>query len=249
MRIFIPPVLLCLALASFGDDKPFPPEARCFLDAATKLMGDETECDRDLGSSLARQVVRARLEPLLIAMKDKNPEVRDRSRNVLLAMIPAAEPTRAPAVSSEESKLVARALRCIELALKQEKRPDHRKRLEFDHAVWSGKLAVLQARASTQAKLWKQVGLNRTPINNLLIKHLRAMTDGILKSVSDGIVVQRVAQNSVASRLGLLSGDIILSVEGRPVRSIEDLLNNSGLKKASRIEVLRWGGRMVLPRR
>jgi 2-alkenal reductase len=72
-----------------------------------------------------------------------------------------------------------------------------------------------------------------------------------------GVAVQSVLPGSAAERAGLRGadlgrgrpGDVILSVDGRPVRSLADLaleLERVGIRRRARLEVLRDGRRIAL---
>ncbi len=71
---------------------------------------------------------------------------------------------------------------------------------------------------------------------------------GILPlQIQGGLMVRRVREGSSAERIGIASGDIIVSMEGFPIRTLEEflyVLNTKGKKEALNIVILRDGRRL-----
>lgn len=66
--------------------------------------------------------------------------------------------------------------------------------------------------------------------------------------VDEGVLAIRVAPRSPAARAGLIAGDVVVSVDGEPVRTISELL--ATLSRASwsvRVDVVRHRKRLSLP--
>jgi S1-C subfamily serine protease len=74
-----------------------------------------------------------------------------------------------------------------------------------------------------------------------------AMQSVRVQDEEDGLVLLSVEPDSPAAKAGLLVGDVILSVDGRPARDVEDVLDaltGDAVGKTVRLEILR-GGRRV----
>ena len=70
---------------------------------------------------------------------------------------------------------------------------------------------------------------------------MRAAADG---SADTGLLVSGIGEESAAARAGLLVGDILVAVGGRPVPSVEalrDLLTGEQIGSRLRLLVLRGG--------
>ncbi|NYZ15899.1 Do family serine endopeptidase [Azospirillum sp. RWY-5-1] len=82
---------------------------------------------------------------------------------------------------------------------------------------------------------------------------LQDLTPDLAESLNmtgdEGALIAAVEQGSPAERAGVRSGDVVVAVDGRPIRSATDLRNRVGLIRAGspvNLEVLRGGGRRSL---
>lgn len=82
---------------------------------------------------------------------------------------------------------------------------------------------------------------------------LQDLTPDLAESLNmtgdEGALIAAVEQGSPAERAGVRSGDVVVAVDGRPIRSATDLRNRVGLIRAGspvNLEVLRSGGRRTL---
>lgn len=67
-----------------------------------------------------------------------------------------------------------------------------------------------------------------------------------------GAVIARVAPNSAADRAGLKTGDVVVAVNGKPIRNASDLRNTVGLLRIGervRLDILREGKAMTITAR
>ena len=91
------------------------------------------------------------------------------------------------------------------------------------------------------------------PVRGWLGVEANAITADLAKSLgldsTDGVVVVGVMRNGPAHRAGLKPGDVILSIDGKPIREARDaLLAISGRKPGSRIklDIVRDGKKIML---
>ena len=81
-------------------------------------------------------------------------------------------------------------------------------------------------------------GLVARPVSPELRTHLR------LKLGEGGVLVTQVHKGSWGERAGLALHDILMSVEGQPISSLDDL--DALLEKDGKVEVIRRGERSVM---
>lgn len=85
----------------------------------------------------------------------------------------------------------------------------------------------------------RQIGVSLTPLSKQLSDHF---------GVSNGALVNTVRQDSPAARAGLKAGDVILEVDGKPVKGEMDVARAIGEKKEGDISLtyIRGGQRQTL---
>ncbi len=167
--------------------------------------------DRRVASSkLARDECRRLLAPLIRAMEDKDPEVRRRARQTILALVPR----------KAEDPVVAKRRKAEQI---------------FNVQNWQ----LLQKQAlQVQIQRWKQqqkhlkkrlrANQDRMRIANLFVRRVGfrgVAAYGVripgAREVGAGFMVQRVHRGTTAHTMGLRVGDIVLRVNGIPVVSAD----------------------------
>jgi len=82
----------------------------------------------------------------------------------------------------------------------------------------------------------RQIGVGITPLTEQLAEHF---------GVERGVMINEVRENSPAARAGLKAGDIIVDVDGKPVKADTDLIRAINGKKEGEVQltVVRGGSR------
>ncbi|MHC4817641.1 MAG: PDZ domain-containing protein [Planctomycetota bacterium] len=220
MRATILALLLSLPLLA-GDRSP--------LARAVELFESPDAGQREAGSQLAGRELQKLLAPLLAALKHDDPEVRRRARRAILALVPGEvekEDQRIPPLLRQQAaQLRGRQLFLQRFAQHQEAT-----------AQALAKLAQRrnQARENEGAAALAAFGVSgktrrRAPLQ-------------------PGFLVKRVKPKSLAARLGLRTGDIIVNVDGRATSWPRDFASVEDWKHV-RLVVLRGKQYVYLPPR
>jgi hypothetical protein len=212
MRAMI--LLLPLAVAFAGEILP--------LDKATLLWSSDSAEDRDAGSHFVAIHLRRDLAPLLKALEDNDPEVRRRARTAIESLLPPGPPQ--PPMPQEAAQQQAGQVVFLNGANGQ---------LQGQIIVNArGRLVIAQDGGEMQQL--QEKGINGIPADDpLLRQHLR-LAEG------RGFIIHTVQPRSDADRLGLRAFDILLSIDGRPVKQPGEVLKALAARAPS-ITLLREG--------
>ncbi len=167
--------------------------------------------DRRVASSkLARDECRRLLAPLIRAMEDKDPEVRRRARQTILALVPR----------KAEDPVVAERKKAEQFVNVQNWQVAQKKAMRVQIQFWKRQQKDLQNRI--------RANQNRTRVGNLFVRRIGfrgVPAYGVVipgkREVGKGFMVQGVHGGTTAHKMGLRAGDIVLSVNGTPVVSAD----------------------------
>ena len=202
--LFLSALLAAPLLA--GPDSPF--------DAAVRLFRSPAPGDRDQGSRIAGRELRRVLRPLLVAMKDADPEVRRRARESILALVPNHDRGE-PEVQHQHNLRVQLA----------------------QAAAWQGvQLQLRRGGVVLQQPGLKLVNPQGKVLQELLRKEAARNVKGQVAQKALGVVgtftntkdgkkafkVKSVAKDSQAAKAGVVAGDLIIAINGRPVHAQAD---------------------------
>ncbi len=188
-------LLLPLAVAFGGD---LPP-----LEEATKRWASDSAEERDAASRLAGIHIRRELAPIVEALEASDPEVRRRARAAIESLLPP----RPPEPPAQEG---------VELAQQV---------IVINNAGGGGALQV-RLNANGRAVLvdageveqLKAKGISGAPVDDPVMREQLVLAEG------RGFAVLSVDPRSDAERLGIRANDILLSIDGRPVKRAAEVL-------------------------
>ncbi|MDH3593081.1 MAG: PDZ domain-containing protein [Planctomycetota bacterium] len=198
-------------------------------DSVERFRSDAAD-ERDAGSVAAHRIVRAHLKPLLDAMGDPDPEVARRARAIVLSLIPRQPNEPAPAATP----------------------------------VAGGRVIFVQGGAGRQQVMVNFVNGRINVVNGNAGNELNrfgalghALPDGLARRqlrvpAGRGFAVTGVTVRSAAKKLGLLTHDIVVRVDGKPVLTAKQFKAALGEEKAwpkRKLRVLRGGKVVELPAR
>jgi len=88
------------------------------------------------------------------------------------------------------------------------------------------------------------IGLRMMPLNPHIIARERAVASNFPAGVTSGLLVTSVTPNSPGAEAGLRSGDIIVSIDDKPVRTVHDLTRKMGydIGNTHEIKIVRKDG-------
>jgi PDZ domain len=209
-------LLLPLAVAFAGDPSP--------LEEATKRWASDSAEERDAASRFVATHVRRELAPLVAALQSGDPEVRRRARSALESLLPP----RPPEPPVQEEPVMAGQV------------------IVLNNAGGGG---VLQVRVNAkgravlvdagEAEQLKAKGIAGMPVDDPVMREQLALAEG------RGFAVSSVEPRSDAECLGILANDILLSIDGRPVKQAADVVKALEAR-APGITLLRRGKLLTL---
>jgi hypothetical protein len=195
MRALI--LLLPLAVAFAGDTSP--------IEAATRRWASDSAEDRDAASRLVAIHLRRELAPVVAALRSSDPEVRRRARSAIESLLPPRPPE--PPVLDEP--LVAGQVIILNNA-------------------GGGGGGLLQVRVNAkgravfvdagEAEQLKAKGISGQPVDDPVMREQLVLAEG------RGFAVFAVEPRSDAERLGIAANDILISIDGRPVKQAGEVL-------------------------
>lgn len=107
------------------------------------------------------------------------------------------------------------------------------------HDEWASKTDQADAQAAEAIALWRRSNASRDDSSL-----------GMLTPVpGSGLRVEGVKQRSPYATIGLQAGDVVLSVNGKPMESDEQLMmlyNQMRIGSPQELQVLRWGGAVTI---
>lgn len=224
-----------LALPILADD-PSP------LDKAVQLFRSPHAGARTEGTRIADRELRRLLAPLLAAMRDKDPEVRRRAQEVVLALVPYHE--REPETQQERQLRILRANQAAIQAIQIRLQGQIAKQVRVPRVVLQPvkQEDVRKALEKLQARQWK------VPEANQAAKAVQKFgLDGnfpVLANQMRGLRVTVVTKDSQAAKVGLAVGDTIVAVNGKTPSSFQDILAALHPRRGwsgARLQVLRNG--------
>ncbi len=209
-------LLLPLAVALAGDALP--------LEEATKQWASESAEDRDAASRTVAIHLQRQLAPVLDALRSDDPEVRRRARSALEALLPP-RPPEPPAPEQAQGQVlvinnaggVARQLRVVLNAQGQ---------------------AVLVHDQGEQQQLMAK-GITGMPVDDPVMREQLGLAEG------RGFAVTAMDARSDAGRLGIQARDILISIDGRPVKQWAEVLKGL-VARSPEIKLLRRGKLVTL---
>ena len=231
MRYLALPIALLLVVPLLADENPT-------LERAIEGFRSRSPDHRVASSKLASDECRRLLAPLIRAMEDKDPEVRRRARETILALVPR----------KAEDPVVAKRKETQQFFNVQNWQAMQKKAMEVQIQLWKRQQKDLQKKL--------RANQNRARLANLLVRRIGfrgVAAYGVRipgkREVGAGFMVQSVQRRTTAHRLGLAAGDIVLRVNGIPVVSADHfqiaLGNRPDWRRVS-FDVLRAGKPVTL---
>ena len=99
-----------------------------------------------------------------------------------------------------------------------------------------GRTAASAPRGPVRAQ---RVSLRRNMIDNAIQDVSKLMTDIKIQPNDDGLALSQIKPNSIFRRMGLRNGDVLKSVDGQEIRSVDDALKlYESLKSADNVSVV-----------
>ncbi|HEX5135961.1 MAG TPA: PDZ domain-containing protein [Planctomycetota bacterium] len=214
MRALI--LLLPLTVAFAGGDSP--------LEEATRRWKSDSAEEREAASRFVAIHIRRELAPLVRALASDDPEVRHRAQAAIEALLPP-RPPQPP--EEREPEIAGRQV------------------LIFNNV--GGGNGNIQARVVVNARGRMVIMEDAEEVEKLREKGITGMSvdDPVMREqlvLADGrgFAVTAVERRSEADRLGLCDNDILISIDGQPVKQAGDVLKALG-KQPSEIVLLRRG--------
>jgi C-terminal processing protease CtpA/Prc len=194
------------------------------LENAPKLWASDSAEERDAASRAVAEHLARELQPLLAAMKSPDPEVRRRARAALEALLPPKPPE--PPVPELPQQAVARII------INNQGAQQMRFALNAQ-----GQMVLMQDQGEMQQLQAK--GITGTPVEDPVMREQLSLAEG------RGFAVIAVAPRSEAARLGIESLDILVSIDGRPVKQAAEVLKGLGARSPE-IKIMRRGKMVTL---
>lgn len=210
-------LLLPLAVALAGD--------AALLEGAAKQWASDSAEERDAASRAVAQHLRRELFPIIAAMDSPDPEVRRRARSALESLLPPRPPEPPP---PEQQPQWARGRVIINNAGAQQ--------IRFVVNA-QGQVALVQDEGEMQQL--KAKGITGMPVDDPVMRDQLCLAEG------RGFAVTAVDARSDAARLWIEARDILISIDGRPVRQPAEVLKGL-LARAPEIKLLRRGKLITL---
>mmetsp|Transcript_8400 Transcript_8400/g.9587 ORF Transcript_8400/g.9587 Transcript_8400/m.9587 type:complete len:432 (-) Transcript_8400:403-1698(-) len=106
---------------------------------------------------------------------------------------------------------------------------------------------VIQQLKDTGKVVRPYVGLRMMPLNKHIIARERRIATKFPAGISSGVLVTSVTAKSPGEEAGLRAGDIIASIDGKPVRTIHDITQTMGydIGRTHEFQVVRKDGSRV----
>jgi hypothetical protein len=182
-------LLLPLAVAFAGDGSP--------LEQATKRWTSDSVEERDAASRLVAIHLRRELGPVVAALGSSDPEVRRRARSALESLLPP----RPPEPPLQEDLQQAGQVFIINNAGGG---------LQGRIVVNARGRLIIQDGGETEQL--KAKGIAGAPVDDPVMREQLGLAEG------RGFAVSSVDPRSDAERLGIRANDILISIDGRPVK-------------------------------
>jgi hypothetical protein len=191
------------------------------LAEAVKRWASESADEREAASRAVCRQLERDLAPVLSAMRSDDPEVRRRARSALESLLP--RPVEEPAAAPPQVALLGGGGNAqLRLVVRQ--------------------AAFVPEDAQPEVRELKAKGLSGHPVDDPLLREHLNLAEG------RGFAVTGVDAGSDAERLGLKPRDILLSVDGRPVKQVAEVLKALAAKNPP-VRLLRRGKLVDLPAR
>lgn len=211
MRALI--LLLPLAVAFAGDPSPLG-------EAVGQWASDSAE-ERDAASRFVGIHIRRELAPVVEALQASDPEVRRRARAAIESLLPP----RPPEPPVEEEPVGAGQVIVINNAGGGQLQA----RVMLRNA--KGRIILQDAGETEQLKA---KGISGAPVDDPVMREQLGLAEG------RGFAVVAVDPGSDAERLGIRTNDVLLSIDGRPVRQPAEVVTALAAR-APAITLLRRG--------
>jgi hypothetical protein len=215
MRALI--LVLPVAIAFAGDTAP--------LENAAKQWASDSAEERDSGSRAVAQHLQRELAPVLAAMRSPDPEVRRLARAALEGLLPPRPPE--PQAQEPQQQLAAR------LIVNQNGAQQIRVVLNPQ-----GQVVLIQGDQG-EAQQLQAKGITGMPVDDPILRDQLCLAEG------RGFAVTAVDAGSDAARLGIEARDILISIDGRPVKQTAEVLKGLAARSPE-IKLLRRGKLLTL---
>ena len=215
MRALI--LVLPVAIALAGDVAP--------LENAARQWASDSAEERDAGSRAVAQHLQRELAPIVAAMRSPDPEVRRRARAALEGLLPPRPPE--PQAPEPQQQMAAR------LIVNQNGAQQIRFVLNAQ-----GQMVLAQLDQGEIQQL-KAKGIMGVAVDDLLLRDQLCLAEG------RGFAVIGVDAGSDAARLGIEAYDVLISIDGRPVKQPAEVLKGFGARSPE-IKLLRRGKLLTL---
>jgi len=185
--------------------------------------------EREAASQRVRQHLQDELAPLLAALASDDPEVSRRAREAIASLLPGLEKKAEPEASGNVGGNVIVGFGGG---------GNKRFRVFLKKAGKGGQVFFVQGGDNKQTEALKKYGLEGEPVRDALLRRQLQLAAG------RGFAVTKVHTGSAAARIGLQAHDVVLSIGGRPVQELKQVLKALGKKEtwnAIGMRILRAG--------